>query len=93
MRKRYSDCLAVEEGFAKYKSNLSYKDIKPGDLVVMPGYDSNGNKINDGHIMIVYKVSGSKIYCYGHSNDRNGKTFYVSDSYIQGVVKTSALFD
>ncbi len=92
MRKKYSDCLAVEEGFAKYKSNLSYKDIKPGDLVVMPGYDSNGNKINDGHIMIVYKVSGSKIYCYGHSNDRNGKTFYVSDSYIQGVVKTSALF-
>ncbi len=92
MRKKYSDCLAVEEGFAKYKSNLSYKDIKPGDLVVMPGYDSNGNKINDGHIMIVYKVSGSKIYCYGHSNDRNGKTFYVSDSYIQGVVKTSVLF-
>lgn len=92
MRKKYSDCLAVEEGFAKYKSNLSYKDIAPGDLVVMPGYDSNGNQINDGHIMIVYKVSGSKIYCYGHSNNRNGKSFYVSDSYIQGVVKTSALF-
>lgn len=92
MRKKYSDCLAVEEGFAKYKSNLSYKDIAPGDLVVMPGYDGNGNEINDGHIMIVSKVSGSKIYCYGHSNNRNGKTFYVSDSYIQGVVKTSALF-
>lgn len=92
MRKRYSDCLAVEKGFAKYKSNLSYKDIAPGDLVVMPGYDSSGNKINDGHIMIVYKVSGSKIYCYGHSNSRNGKTYSISDSYIQGVVKTSALF-
>lgn len=92
MRKKYSDCLAVEEGFAKYKSNLSYKDIAPGDLVVMPGYDGNGNEINDGHIMIVSKVSGSKIYCYGHSNNRNGKTFYVSGSYIQGVVKTSALF-
>ena len=93
MRKHYSDCLAVEEGFAKYKSKLSYKDIAPGDLVVMPGYDSNGNKINDGHIMIVYKVSGSKIYCYGHSNNRNGKKYYISDSYVQGVVKTSVLFE
>lgn len=76
----------------KYKSNLSYKDIAPGDLVVMPGYDSNGNKINDGHIMIVSKVSGRDIYCYGHSNNRNGKTYSISDSYVQGVVKTSALF-
>lgn len=93
MRKRYSDCLAVEKGFAKYKSKLSAKDVSPGDLVVMPGYDSNGNLINDGHIMIVYKVKGSKIYCYGHSNNRNGKKYYVNDSYIQGVVKTSALFE
>lgn len=91
MRYYYSDCLASTEGFAEYKSNLSYKDLAPGDLVVMPGY-SCGEWIDDGHIMIVYKVDGHDIYVYGHSTNRNGKTFSISDSYIQGVVKTSVLF-
>lgn len=94
MRKSY-DCSAVKNGYAQIKSNLSVADIAPGDLVVMAGIDSSGKSIHDGHIMVVYKVDKkrNRVYCYGHSNNRNGKSFYVSGNYLDGVVKTSVLFE
>ncbi len=85
MRANYSACSCND--FVKVNANLGINDIAAGDIII-----TRGSSGNDGHVMFVSKVSGGRVYAYGHSNDRNGQTYSVSVGYIQGVIKTSALY-
>lgn len=85
MRANYSACSCND--FVKVNTDLGISDIAAGDIII-----TRGSSGNDGHVMFVSKVSGGRVYAYGHSNDRNGQTYSVSVGYIQGVIKTSALY-
>ena len=84
MREKYSDCIAHD--IIKIKSNLSVSDIKAGDAII-----TEGNSGMDGHIMWVREVTNGTIYATGHTNPQ--RKCAVSIGYINGVIKTSALYN